>query len=1372
MLSELIAFLNASDVKKELTVICNIESFIKLLEKLRILVDSAEFKQNEDPYNFKQLNITLTIINQFFHEYIANDRFINTDRINFINHAILKIKIYYKWLKDCLQSIEDLNRRIASNLAKPISDKIGKLLIDGALPISGKLSAGKLLSQIKKNAPTAETTSFSAQSIVKNFIKLFVEYAACINDRTNLEQKLHLLQDNIIYRMVEICGRDSLKFYFELFMDAVIKKPDSEVVNWLLKSFVKHPLSLVHFKTESEYYVVKCSNFLSVIDKSVSDKYINHIATIILYFPKEAFKSFFEANIDEQLQCFFKSIYKVWVNIFINLEHNNNDLRNQVLDNFHELFVLLHEKNRLYNFMVQCLDNDVLEQTISILKHKYNQNSIVENLRLGNCDDLINCFDQLFFKIFLNKIPNQLLLINNQTPEMLLRFILHLGSYDRTLTSYCRNEEQEYIQIEQLANMLAKAGDYYVTKRHIWLVFQALINFPNVGSWQLRFNSVMYALEQINLGIFSYNVLNESFIKIITLKTLVLNSDNSVNHKFFQRLAKHKYIHLLKQVMNPKDLIAQLIKYNKNFESYYNQLTKMGIKFDANQLTEEFNIPFYLSFAKLYETTRVGDHGLIMLMLFKIFAYARDDYNNKDIESYRYEFERIVESVRRVLDFYNDLETRVTNMPDFIKNCYEQLKEETLKLITDGFSNNQEESLVERSNKARLIIDNAINYKPMFVNEVIQKEMASAATIQEQEQAIKCFFEEIKSILKTMLGRNCRNLTEWVESSGSIGEKISFACARRRYSEAEFIKWFVELNNNRESEENLRTSLAKISEVREHLESNKTVFDKINIQNFQYNQECALSLIYHDLMLNRQNNIFMQLGTGQGKSLVIAETARKILTSDQGVKRVFVITCYSHLANRDYKKFEPYFKYFGINSICCSKEILTDEMKMDPDVLMKQQVIYTDLETYFKLIRNERFKLLDNGTSINFPDPSESAVIMDEFDSLVLDSDEINQLLYAFPVEGAIGLDINNKLAVRQLFDEDFIQKMEQQLHRGIFDNWYALQLWRYNKNPNGYTLENSLGLKQKFANSFLESLKRDGLAQFVHCYLSPLTFYKQFKYIIGFSGSITESNMLELKKVLSDEQNQAKTFSYYEVPPFYGIKNLEKNRVFANNPGKICNREEEFVKEVTKEVEEKHKTGRPILIFSDIAKKRSNGQKSDFDLVKESLEQAAFIDRKQLYLIEDEKDVEKIPYIGKNNAITLATRVLARGADIKVDGHIKEGLHLLLTYYPPRKNIYTQMLGRTARQDEKGSYSEITMDPANYKEFVEVKLNNAKKLHEISEYFFGRVGRNTQNMRQWFLFMGMLSSINFTEDLQTLKEFINNNLLSNTVGFRNRPTF
>ncbi|CAF1536258.1 unnamed protein product, partial [Rotaria sordida] len=233
---------------------------------------------------------------------------------------------------------------------------------------------------------------------------------------------------------------------------------------------------------------------------------------------------------------------------------------------------------------------------------------------------------------------------------------------------------------------------------------------------------------------------------------------------------------------------------------------------------------------------------------------------------------------------------------------------------------------------------------------------------------------------------------------------------------------------------------------------------------------------------------------------------------------------------------------------------------------------------------------LTKSTSINLPNLNNAVLIMDEFDSLILDSNELLQCVYYFDVKNN-HINIDRKEDIEKLFDKKFIEKCNTKFS-DIFDRWWIKILKEQQKednNENKKIFQDSLGKNSTFAQSFLNYLKRTGQASFIHFYLDPLVFYSKFKQVIGFSGSITETGMDKFQKLFANKNSD-----FFEIPPFFGLSNLRTNRTFENKPGKVIIDKKDFLDAIKQEVKRKYQE-QPILIFAD-SFKNDNEDKSDYD--------------------------------------------------------------------------------------------------------------------------------------------------------------------------------
>ena len=220
-------------------------------------------------------------------------------------------------------------------------------------------------------------------------------------------------------------------------------------------------------------------------------------------------------------------------------------------------------------------------------------------------------------------------------------------------------------------------------------------------------------------------------------------------------------------------------------------------------------------------------------------------------------------------------------------------------------------------------------------------------------------------------------------------------------------------------------------------------------------------------------------------------------------------------------------------------------------------------------------------------------------------------------------------------------------------------------------------------------------------------------------------------------------------------------NRV--NLKSKVIENRDDFLKEIETDIRFVCKE-QPILIFADSLVNK-NELKSDYDLISQKLTEVKekFLKEFTIIYIRTEADINRnIHKIGKLGSITLATRIIGRGADIKVDKNIPKGLHLLLTYYPKRENIYIQMLGRTARQDEKGSFSEVVRFEKNFNDVNEVKIGaRAKLAHNLNDYFYKKVSLTTKNIGiKWALFTEFVRYASSDYNEKELQTFIDKFIL------------
>lgn len=907
----------------KLAVICDLHQIRHLLNKLSNMVqlpmfnDMTIFDNAINNYNFHIANKHLTYMQQLFKKHVNNNQSLDLRLIKLVKQQEHVLHSYYKWLKESIESLQDLNIRITKNITKSISNKIQAFLIRGASPTEGKLAAGQLLSNIITDSKV------NPKNVVEKFYRLFIENIFfIIEENSGNKQQIRELQDTIINKIPNISGV-SLHQYFDELINYAIKHHYSHA-RLLLQYFCNNELVMHDVSSVCEQYkssIIKClaaikkAQETNAWSKEYSEEYIKLLAKLMLLFPRDMFIDTIKVCLDE-VKLFFRTMFITWGSIFLEVSASSNEIEQiklkNIRNNLKELFLFFYKlaPEMLYEQMQKIVKDDA--EVVKLIVINIFPNDIVVKFlgSLTNSVDIKYCFEQVFFSLLLQRLPKHVDFFNVNQLEFFLNLVFYIGNYDRSTTMLLKDVEQKLQQLQSCIHN-------YIDSKQQLAVLDILKATAEYGSWQLRINSTIGILTNINNNRYSNS--NVEYMQAAMLNVFIDNEDNSVKSTFYQQLAKTGYIHLLKNIKENdrrSKIIDELKKCNKAFRVYCSYLQGSGANFDLSQLTPGFNVPFYLFFSEQLNLSKM-DCSLITAVVFKIFIHAVDDYSKKAIEDYRIEFKEIINSVQRLLAFYTDnqQEFKGSDYNGYIHRKYENLKQHVINFIINGFSEENTDTLAERKRNARLIIDNAINYKASkqqacSVNSVIYTEIQKSN--KDAVKIIKDFFVEISNVFKNALIRNGKTLAEWVGSTSSVGERIAFLCARRKYAESDFSTWFFKKNPGKIASAKLTEQL---NVVRQDLDepNHKAALIKVGINYLQYNQEYALALIYKYLaeVQQKNNNLFMQLGTGQGKSLVIAETARKILAENSQVNQVFIITCYSHLAIRDHKRFELFFNVGG-----------------------------------------------------------------------------------------------------------------------------------------------------------------------------------------------------------------------------------------------------------------------------------------------------------------------------------------------------------------------------------------------------------------------------------------------------------------------------
>lgn len=466
-----------------------------------------------------------------------------------------------------------------------------------------------------------------------------------------------------------------------------------------------------------------------------------------------------------------------------------------------------------------------------------------------------------------------------------------------------------------------------------------------------------------------------------------------------------------------------------------------------------------------------------------------------------------------------------------------------------------------------------------------------------------------------------------------------------------------------------------------------------------------------------------QVKTGDGKSTIIALMAFVQLC--QG-KTVDIVSSSRYLAERDADKYSPFFRDFGIEV----SHICTDSPSAEN---FKGQVIFgTNYDFEFALMRDN---LSANPGRLITEDGKTTArpfhvVIVDEADNMFIDSalnsaristkslatrSWIYPLILKFINEREdqifwsmekIVSELRNELLktekgkeVKDIPDDQFILWISATLQALRYEEGkqYVIKNQEYETPFGTQTRKGVVIVDWKNTGRLNEKSRwQHGLHEFIEAkhnlpineetYSSSAlchpVYFSNYKEIYGLTGTLG-------LKIEREELEKTYGIDSFDVPPHR--KNLRK----MLDPI-IVDSEEEYQKELLKEINSICEAGRPSLLL--------------FETINESQAFAEFLQKNNIdYQILNEMQPEDEDFViaraGKPATVTIATNTAGRGTDIILhpESSAKGGLHVVFTFFPQNDRVELQGFGRAARQGLPGSCRMILKNkmtlPELYKE-------------------------------------------------------------------------
>jgi preprotein translocase subunit SecA len=450
--------------------------------------------------------------------------------------------------------------------------------------------------------------------------------------------------------------------------------------------------------------------------------------------------------------------------------------------------------------------------------------------------------------------------------------------------------------------------------------------------------------------------------------------------------------------------------------------------------------------------------------------------------------------------------------------------------------------------------------------------------------------------------------------------------------------------------------------------------------------------IYGAVILHRGN--IAEMMTGEGKTLVATMPVYLNALTGEGVH---LITVNDYLARRDSQWMGPIFEFLGL-----TVGLIQSGMNVaEKQAAYRADVTYgTNNEYGFDYLRDNMAVRADHRMQrkLNY-------AIVDEVDSILIDEARTPLIISGRP-EKSTDLYYKVNDAVIRLKEETHYDLEEKGNHATLtedgmemaekllgVENLYSddslgmvhmieqsLKAHNFYKKDDEYVLQgNDVVIVDEFTGRLQEGRRYgDGLhqaieakervsVQFESQTVASITyqnFFKIYDKLAGMTGT-----------AMTEAQEFANTYKLevFEIEPNLPLQRGDKtDLVFATENGKF--------NYVIREIEEIHKTNRPILVGTVSIEKSEKLAKM--------ISAKGITGHQVLNAKHHEHEASIISTAGKAGAITIATNMAGRGTDIKLGEGVREmgGLAIIGTERHESRRIDNQLRGRAGRQGDPGT--------------------------------------------------------------------------------------
>lgn len=987
-----------------------------------------------------------------------------------------------------------------------------------------------------------------------------------------------------------------------------------------------------------------------------------------------------------------------------------------------------------------------------------------DNLSLFNAEQ-VSCQSKLFVnKIFDYKQQNKIL--DNTILELVLKDLIVKSSTQsnslialRNIVSH--NDTKHYIgNTKFLDPLLIESINKWlrVSDGHQhYMLFAALLRDAVLYDGQRLTN----ILSDISFGSFK----STNFARAL-FKVFVMNDDyvdgcqvmTSMTNPWAQELEQHRikiFLHAIIDSFQASEFQSEVVVQGYEDSTakaldgflvqYYSENSKKSTGI-VSKIIEKEGAPFYenspavCQFLSLPFLTllRCSYSNTDKISLARFFMYFGKDSRE---DAQKVFCRNIIDSLKKGLFRQSKLYKFTTKLEQLYLYFYDnELYKNEYRAIYDIFIN---QLIVATRFSRDRNIENMIDMVETMVGHIIGVDKDWFSTIfsfqnkrlGEYESGLSAVSVTIKEITSD------RNPLKW--DTKDFVDRMFFLYSYAKHPLEEYQKWLQDNNPH------LPTSLKDYN--REELfyrafEHQRKLFgyDYLSRMGYKCLQNSQLAAIFAATAdINANKHFFAKVGTGQGKSLIIALIA--LHYAKKYNRKVHILTVYDHLAKRDFERFKPLYEYCGVKAECIDNDdaVLSDQA----------QIVYGNLHTFFGALYNKVNRRVNNEQQENdsFDYFDQDIVILDEFDSILFDADKIGNSVYDFsqilelPKLSEVVLRDTHELRGQLSSESQAFRAMMVNLTKykldSLYTNWHSNSGWH--PGSEGY---DKWGVLQRWIGSPLYEMSQ-GHFYTRSMFLNTLTYLLGYFRIIGFSGSIDLQSMTRLEKNL----NCGKGVVYYDMPSFFGPYMLRNKCISKKGslPARV------WLDKVAQDVINALDANQPVLVFADI-----NQKDTEWKEMHTLLSSIAQRNGCEFQVIDSESKVNSatLSRAGLQRTITLASHVAGRGADFVVQPEVirqcqdgRRGLHVCITYAPMNDDhldelTFVQMIGRTARMNNPGTHSIIathSLDIDHTHELIKVTEAQSKytKLMEAIYKKLSTARYQKAHFQKWIFLNTFISS-------------------------------